>query len=194
MSESKRHVSEKLRQFLNDSRMGLSNDPILLFIKAADCFIGTEEVGGENAGPIVSEFQKTIGGKADRSPWCLSFIQSCIAFVEDKLQIESPLQATEHVLTLWNASPKVCRTDLPEAGDIILWRLENTISGHCGIIYEVQEDHYVTIEGNTSPSNKEIDRDGDGVYMKIRPKGGMGRLKEIGFLRPFISQYTNQKA
>lgn len=166
-------------------------DPSLLLVKVADCLIGTAEVGGDNKGPMVTELQRTVGDYT-ASAWCLSFVQSCIAYVEEKLSIESPLVATEHVLTLWNASPKCCRTDLPQPGDIILWKMGSTLSGHCGIIVEVGEHQFCTIEGNTSDSDHYIERMGDGVYLKARKRGGMGNFREIGFLRPFLCQNTPQ--
>lgn len=115
---------------------------------------------------------------------CLSFIQACIAYVEEVAAVDSELVATEHVLTLWNASKKINRVDFPRRSDLILWRYGKTISGHIGVILEVLEDSYLTIEGNTSPAF-ELEREGDGVYVKRRSKGGMGQFSEIGFLRPF---------
>ncbi len=184
MLESKRHMSEVLKTFIEDSGIPFISDPFLLSLEVARILVGTIEVGGDNRGPIVTELQKTVGG-AMNEPWCASFIQSCIAYTEEKLSIQSPIYPTEHVLTLWNKTPQECRVDSPIPGDIVIWKQINTLSGHCGLIEDIKDNYLYTFEGNTSPSSKIIERDGDGIYQKIRPLGGMGKLKEIGFLRPF---------
>lgn len=186
----KRVISTQLKEYFDGLELGdpFPENPVKLFLDAAKALIGVHEEGRDNAGPIVTLMQQTVG-VAFNEPWCVSMVMSLIAYVEATMGIESPIPATEHVLNLWNSSQKACRTESPVAGDVILWKLVGTTSGHCGIVMEVTPDHYLTIEGNTSPAHH-LDRNGDGVYLKQRPKTGMGRFEILGFLRPFT--HTSQ--
>lgn len=177
-----RVISTHLKEYLDELNCSQS-DPHDLLVSVSSCLIGVHEEGGNNNGPLVNLFQKTVGG-AFNEPWCLSFIQSVIAYVEGRLGVKSPLTATEHVLNLWNSSPLICRTNSPQKGHLILWKLKNTTSGHCGIITDISETHFTTIEGNTSDAYS-INREGDGVYLKQRPKEGMGHFITLGVLCPF---------
>lgn len=177
-----RVISTQLKTHL-DSLNCSQTDPHSLLIEVAHNLVGVHESGGNNEVPIVTLFQRTVGG-AFHEPWCLSFIQSIIAYVEDRLGIQSQLTATEHVLNLWNSSPAICRTLIPQKGHLILWKLKNTTSGHCGIITDISDTHFTTIEGNTSIADS-INREGDGVYLKQRLKEGMGHFTILGILCPF---------
>jgi len=177
-----RVISTQLKEYL-DSLNCSQTDPLNLMCEVAFKLVGVHEEGRDNDGLLVSLFQKTIGG-AFHEPWCLSFIQSIIAYVETTLSIKSELSATEHVLNLWNSSPKILRSTTPQKGHLILWKLKNTTSGHCGIITGINDTYFETIEGNTSTANS-INRDGDGVYLKQRQKEGMGHYALLGVLCPF---------
>lgn len=181
MNTNTRVLSTHLKEYL-DGLFCSQTDPHLLLLEVAFKLIGVHEEG-KNDGKMVTLFQKTVGGSF-HEPWCLSFIQSIIAYVEDRLSIESPLTATEHVLNLWNSSPRICRTETPQKGHLVLWKLNNTTSGHCGIITDITATHFETIEGNTS-SAESINREGDGVYLKQRTKEGMGHFTRLGILCPF---------
>lgn len=70
-------------------------------------------------------------------------------------------------------------------GDLILWQHGDTVQGHVGIVIAALQNGYLTVEGNTSDSLG-IDREGDGVFVKLRPKGGTSKMKQLGFLRAFL--------
>lgn len=140
------------------------------------------ETQGDNHGTMVEWFQDTIG-QPKGEPWCLSFVQSCIAYVET-FGFDSGVYPTEHCLTAWGKSACV-KSQTPIAGDIVIYRYGDTQNGHCGIVRAVSAASIDTIEGNTGPSGGFIDRNGDGVYLKSRLKGGIGKMHQVGFLRPF---------
>lgn len=148
------------------------------------------EQGGENRGRLVELMQKTIG-VAQAEPWCIAYLQSCVAFVEDYTGVRSWIHATESALELWEQSTWSRVID-PRPGDLILWEKEGTRAGHGGIIAEVLRSSprgsivgFKTIEGNTGAGRGTIEREGDGVYPRTRPLGGVGRMRELGYLRPF---------
>jgi hypothetical protein len=160
----------------------LPYDPVKMFLLAALSTQGITEEGGNNAGALVEWFQSTIG-EAEHEAWCLGFVQSCVAYVET-YGFKSGLFPTEHCLTAWSNSACM-RPVIPQAGDVIIYRFGDTTMGHAAIIRGINLNTYDTIEGNTSPLSKGIEREGDGIYLKTRPFGGIGKMREVGFLRPF---------
>ena len=187
--ENVRHLHPTLKTWF-DSRLLITpavpffekTDPIkMLLLTALNCQKVTER-GADNHGEIVELFQSTIG-TAEGEPWCAAFIQSCVAYVES-FGFTSGLYPSEHCLTMWENS--FClKPDVPKAGDIIVWNLEGTEKGHTGLITTIFANAFGTIEGNTGPATNEIERNGDGVYCKLRAKNPTGMLKILGFLRPF---------
>jgi hypothetical protein len=155
-------------------------------------WVGVTEVGGDNSGQIVEMFQKSVDGKAQREAWCLSFIFFCIQEV-DKLANSIFLQSlhptllkpTKHCMTLFRASkPQILKT--PEVGSIMLWEYvrngKPTDQGHAEVVLEVHQDHVVTVGGNTS-DGQQVNRDGDGVYKRVRSVLGSPTMVVRGYLR-----------
>ena len=156
-------------------------NPVKMLLLTALVCENTHEIGQDNSGPMVELFQKTIG-RAEREPWCMAFIQSCVAYVET-FNFKTSLYASEHCLTVFNNSKTLQQKD-PIAGDLVIYQYGETTKGHVELVMGVSSKTLDTIGGNTGPG-KEIEREGDGVYLKKRPRGGMGTMKELGFLRVF---------
>lgn len=168
-----------------------------LLVHEARRWVGVKEVGGDNKGPQVEEFQKAVDGKAVGEPWCMAFVQFCVKRVDDfvtglgSASDRSPLRQTEHCLTLWHSTPEVFRCH-PEMGAIIIWRQikdgVRTANGHAGIITEVMPNRVVrTVEGNTG-DGLGIIRNGDGVYERTRNLGLTGSMEYVGCIRPWPSR------
>ena len=156
-------------------------NPIEMLKHAALMCLSITEMEKDNHGPLVELFQSTIG-KAEGEPWCLSFIQSCVAYVES-FGFSSCLFPSEHCLTVWANS--LCRRPIePIVGDIVIYQMGNTTKGHAEIITNVFLNSFQTIGGNTS-SGSEIERNGDGIYSKIRSRHTSDKFKTLGFLRIF---------
>lgn len=168
-----------------DSRLPSADltDPVAAMLAAARALLGVHNEGGNDRGPIVGLIQSVVG-KPVNQPWCLDFVQACIAYAEEITGKTSPLPATELCVGLWNAAKGYSAVSPPKTGDVILWRFGTTSEGHCGLILSMDSLRYQTIEGNTSDSQN-IDRLGDGVWLKNRAKGGSKSFVELGFLRPF---------
>lgn len=173
---------------------GLAQDAIekrdarLVFGLAMDACVGVREKGGNNRGPMVELIQKTVGA-ADREPWCMSLVQTCIAYAEKKTGAKSLIHPSEHCLTVWNETPKSCRVKkVPAPNAIVIWRHGTSSSGHTGKMREWLGKSMKTVEGNSesgvTPTGAVV-ADGGGVYSNIRNVAGTGKMKVVGFLIPF---------
>jgi hypothetical protein len=156
---------------------------------AAEACVGIREQGGNNRGPLVDLIQDVIGQEGkEHWAWCMSFVQVCIAYAEEKTGVKSPIIAHEHCLTVWNQSPKNLRcTADPLPGAIIVWRHGDTASGHTGILTSFGPDSMTAVEGNTESgvAGGKVERDGGGVYATKRSKTGAPAMRVMGFLKPF---------
>lgn len=156
-----------------------------LFIYAAEACVGIVEEGGNNKGLYIVEIQKTVDGKAQREAYCMSAVQTWIAYVERKLGVHSTLFASEHCMTTWRKTPVSKRVKrIPAPGAIIIWKNGKTDSGHTGIVLDYQgtKSNMETLEANTGSGNM---RDGDGIYIKQRNKKKTGKLVIQGYIIPF---------
>lgn len=152
-----------------------------LMLAAARALIGVTEA--KDAG-VVAMIRETLAADSGQ-PWCMDFVQTCIAFAETP-SFPSPVPASQGVLDTWNRSPHRfgSLSEPPKIGDIILWQEQGTQQGHCGLITGMDSLMYSTIEGNTSDIQT-IDRNGRGVWAKRRARGGTRTFTELGFIRPF---------
>jgi len=153
----------------------------LLAIAQAE--IGVREIGGNNRGERIREYQTATELPPGPWPWCAAFVDWCIReWVEDhaaarwlNLQVSTPNQwrpktALAYGLTAWSKSrPKTTtrytERDKAEPGDIVTFDFS-----HVGIVLEDDGKHIVTIEGNTNGRGDRDSESGDGVWRKIRAK------------------------
>jgi hypothetical protein len=158
----------------------------------AQRWIGVKEVGGDNSGQLVEMFQRSVDGKAQREAWCLSFIFYCIKqtdLLADSLFLQSlqptTLKPTKHCMTLFRSS-KNNLLKTPEVGCIMLWEFvkkgKPTDQGHAEVVIEVHKDHVVTVGGNTSDGTG-VNREGDGVYRRVRSVLGSPSMAVRGYLK-----------
>lgn len=162
-------------------------EPRLLMIEAAKCLLDVREEGN-NQGSIVKLLQETIG-TAQQEPWCLSLVQTLIAYCELRIHMVSRIMPTEHVLTMWNHTPKTARVKVfPLPGALVVWQHGDTQAGHTGIFLEGDGKTMTTIEGNTTKGlapDGSIIREGGGIYLCERSMIQDGEMKVVGFLKPF---------
>ncbi len=159
-----------------------------VFVYALEACVGIREQGGNNRGPLVSLIQDTVGGP-DAVAWCMSLIQTGLAYAEKKTGVKSPLVASEHCLTTWQDSPRSSRVKaIPARGAIAIWQKGTSSSGHTGIVLEYSTRRMKMVEGNTESglaTDGSIQRDGGGVYLTDRGTGRIGTMRLLGFLKPF---------
>lgn len=192
----KRELELKMLEFIDDrlAMNGLylealkNKDARTLMRLAAQACVGIKESGGNNKGPLVSLIQDTIGGP-DHVAWCMSFVQTCIAYAELKTGKESPIFATEHCLTCWRETPVYQRVRiLPLAGAIVIWQHGHGDAGHTGIVESCDGENMYCFEANTGggvdPHGKVV-REGDGIYHTHRSMHQIGDMHVLGYLKPF---------
>lgn len=159
-----------------------------IFFLACQCLEGVREKGGNNKGREVQLLQETIG-IAQSEAWCMSYVQSCLAFAEYVTGIKSPIFASEHCMTVWNKTPVAQRVNsIPLRGAIVIWRHGTSTSGHTGAVESCDGVTFTAYEGNTEGGFSEsgaVVREGGGVWHTKRGFKGTGNMKVVGFLRPF---------
>ncbi len=144
------------------------------------------EEGGNNKGKIVGWIQSVIGvfkstGTGDA--WCKSAMQCITAFLEDYFQVESPVLASEHCLTVNNAAKKIAGlwTAACEIGSQFEFQNGKSTSGHTGLVVSIPDSIFMnTVEGNTGDASL---ADGDGFFKKKRNQKKNGNFTTVGFVR-----------
>jgi hypothetical protein len=150
-------------------------------------YLGTQENTSEGK-VLVEMFLNSVGLKGNL-PWCAAFISFCLEEAE-KTYGKSGIVQTAGVLNMWEKTPKELRIEKPEAGAIAIYQSQKNdkllSTGHAGIVFDYPKPNlFITIEGNTT-DGKGIDRDGDGVYKKMRPYPSFYKTLVLkGFLLPW---------
>ena len=144
-------------------------------VRIAEAQVGVREVGGDNRGPMVVQYQKATWLKPSAWPWCAAF--TCWV-LREALQITLPngvtkpdtwrcRDASAYGWEKWGREKKLIL--LPEtaralAGDFVTYDFS-----HIGIVVKDQakggEGFLSTVEGNTDDKGS---REGGGVYRKQR--------------------------
>lgn len=162
-------------------------------ILEAEKWVGVHEVGGNNRGPEVERFQKAVDGRAEAEAWCAAFVQFCMKEVATRLAATQTAFSSEHCLTIWARTAKIHCNASPKAGYLVIWKYDGTSNGHIGIVSRVIDEFTIeTIEGNTSPEDKTVVREGDGVYRKLRSTKRVGTMKLVGYICPFYPIETER--
>ncbi len=139
-----------------------------------------------NGGPLVEKFQRAVDGISSGEPWCVGFVQYCAQAIDDLALLlnggmsQHALARTEWTIALHEQSP-LKHVD-PKLGRIVVWRsVANENRGHCGIVTEVVGSDVYTVEGNTSLASGD-QREGDGVWHKVRHRGDLPGFERLGYL------------
>jgi hypothetical protein len=151
-------------------------------ISIAQAEIGVIEIGGNNLGPRVREYQSSTDLPPGAWPWCAAYVDYCIREwlrdldVLDWLKLTRtpeewrPKTALAYGLTSW-AKQRTKTTsiftdkDSAQPGDIVTFDFS-----HVGFVLEDDGKNLVTVEGNTNGKGQRDSDSGDGVWRKIRPK------------------------
>jgi len=144
----------------------LSDRERVLAVAAAE--IGTTEKTGRNEGEV-EKYLRSVGLKKG-DPYCAAFVHWC---GQQALGSRNPFPRSG-----WSPD-MVTRPDYirgkgrqPEAGDTFgIYFTSKGRVAHTGFVAGRKGNSIITIEANTSPqaATGEADRNGDGVWRKIRP-------------------------
>lgn len=170
----------------------VTENPRALLIYAAQVCVGIKEVGRNNDGPMVRLIQETVG-VAEYEAWCMSLVQTLVAYCEVKTGLPSDLYPTESCTECWEKTPKMWRVKkIPLPGAIPIWQHGTSWRGHTGVLLEYGLYNKIScVEGNTETgldSHGNIIREGGGVYQTVRDKKADGNMKLRGYLVPFPSR------
>lgn len=151
--------------------------------------LGVKEKGGNNHGREVGFIQSVIGvfkenGTGDA--WCMSTVQCVVSFIEDYLEVESPVTDSEHCMTVLSQARRVkgLVTTLAEPGTMFIGQHGKTQNGHTGMVIKSASGKMNTFEGNTSDDNM---TDGSGAFFRLRDQMVNGNL----YIRGFVRIYPN---
>lgn len=147
----------------------------LLAVAAAE--VGTREKTGRNDGPAVDKYLQATGlDPNSREPYCAAFVFWC---GRTALAAKNPFPKSA-----WSPDMVAGGTsDIASAkpGDTfgIYFSSKGRVA-HTGIVRGWKGNYVVTIEANTSPAANatgEADRNGDGVWSKLRDKRTIYRVR-----------------
>jgi hypothetical protein len=143
---------------------------------------------GSNRGTFVEVYLKAVG-LAPGNPWCMAFIVLRLIKAAAALGSVFPREVPKTGSTVlfsdygkkkgfWirRADLELGRASL-QPGDIVFYFFPSKGRiAHTGIVVDLADNkNFFTVEGNTSGGiNDDVDRDGQGVYMKLRTLSSLG--------------------
>ena len=143
---------------------------------------------GSNRGTFVEVYLKAVG-LAPGNPWCMAFIVLRLIKAAAALGSVFPKEIPKTGSTVlfsdygkkkgfWirRADLELGRASL-QPGDIVFYFFPSKGRiAHTGIVVDLADNkNFFTVEGNTSGGiNDSVDRDGQGVYMKLRTLSSLG--------------------
>ena len=144
-------------------------DRVLFAMSVLANDIKVREVGGNNHGPWVDAILGATG-LGTGFAWCAAAIEFCCQVAGTTL---GPTKGAAAVAN-WRAWASQNRRIgiIPARGRLATRLNQDGLTGHMGIVAEVRADGSLrTYEGNTMPGTEGDQRDGGGLYERIRPAG-----------------------
>lgn len=161
------------RAALNEKYPGYSTLPeaerrLLCMAYLCDA-LKVRESGGNNRGQWVEAFQVAAGiGPGD--PWCAAAL-TFASIVAEAPRPQRPLYNPAAVLGWRKWAVGEDRTvNTPTRGSIAMHQTSAT-TGHIGVVVRVVGPLVYSIEGNTGSGEGRSQRDGDGMYRRVRRRG-----------------------
>jgi hypothetical protein len=144
--------------------------------------VALDEVGTAETGDNETKYGKHM--KADKLPWCGSFLNWCA----DQAGVDVPNVVSTRAgadafrkMKRWHETPKI--------GDFVFFDFivdDKTTINHIGLVIRVSDKQIVTIEGNTSGAGDQ--RNGGEVMVKSRTLGA--RSFVVGYGRPVYESFS----
>ena len=159
--------------------------------------VGTLEIGGNNRGKKIREYQSATQLEPDNWPWCAAFVDWCVrewlknpdnakwlGLKHSTPESWRPKTAAAYGLQSWAGyHPQTVQMLIGSkhtalAGDIVVYSKAYNFS-HCGIVIADDGESIETVEGNTNKRGDRESNSGDGVWAKVRQKKLIGALLRI---------------
>ena len=144
--------------------------------------VALNEVGTAETGDNETKYGKHM--KADKLPWCGSFLNWCA----DQAGVKVPNVVSTRIGAeafkknkQWHSTPKI--------GDFVFFDFiidDKVTINHIGLVIRASDKQIVTIEGNTSGAGDQ--RNGGEVMVKSRSLGA--RSFVVGYGRPSYEPFT----
>jgi hypothetical protein len=134
-------------------------------ITAALFELGVAEEGGNNRGPRVEEYLRSVS-LAPGFSWCMAFTFWCFRQAAARLKLVNPCPRTGGCLRLWSLADAATKVgfETPARGKIYVLDHGRGL-GHVGIVELVNTDGTISeVSGNT---NKDGSRDGNCVWRHV---------------------------
>jgi hypothetical protein len=143
--------------------------------------VGVKEIGGNNRGKKIREYQAATNLAPAAWPWCAAFVDWCVAqWLNDKEVVSwlglktmtpskwRPRTAAAFGLIEWakkrpNTTQVIYNTKAPKVGDIAVFDFS-----HTGIVVATSKTMFDCVEGNTNQRGTRDSDSGDGVWLKSR--------------------------
>lgn len=168
--------------FVNQSKLPIEPEPELTSRQKITSIytgeIGVIEVGGNNLGPRIDQYMRTVG-LTEGYPWCSGFVK----FVFDSAGVHTP--GANGMAMSWFKKEKIIKSrsitlKTPREGDLFsLYYPKLGRIGHVGFVESFDSDRVVTVEGNTNYAGS---REGDLVMRRFR------NVKQIYSFADWIDQ------
>ena len=144
-------------------------------VRIAEKEIGTREIGGNNRGPRVREYQSATWTEPGVWPWCAAFVCWCVrewlAAPSVKAIVHFPRPRTtgafDFIRWAHESALQVLDENNPcRRGDLVIYQFS-----HIGIVAEDSErGEFSAVEGNTNGRGERDSSSGDGVWRKFRTR------------------------
>jgi hypothetical protein len=143
--------------------------------------VGVKEVGGNNKGLKIREYQSATSLKPAAWPWCAALTSWIIReWLKDQEVVKwlnlkvltpekwRPKTAAAFGYIEWAKSRPATTKILtekakPQVGDLVIFDFS-----HIGIVVKVGENNFQCVEGNTNQRGTRDSNSGDGVWLKTR--------------------------
>ena len=167
----------------------------LAAVAEAERQVGVCEVGGQNRGPEVEGYLRAVG-LGPGFAWCAAFVRFCLEAGERESMLggssllipagfpdtgwADSYRAWAQRNDLWipsGASCDVAESDAQRGDLACFWFEAKGRVAHVGLVARWRTVYQMeTVEGNTGPTGAlgEVEREGDGVYRKLRRVSDMG--------------------
>ncbi|MGQ0647413.1 MAG: CHAP domain-containing protein [Gemmatimonadaceae bacterium] len=134
-----------------------------------------DTAGQDAAGLELRQLLESVGWQVGW-PYCMAFCKAVymqtyknLGAPPDVLRLIAQRFTSSVMLTHKNCG-RFAQNKVPTAGAIFFMQKGDSGNGHAGLVVTPGQASFSTIEGNTSPSpaSAQADREGDGVYKKVR--------------------------
>ncbi len=127
--------------------------------------VGVHEVGGNDLGPQIEEYQASCN-LPPGSPWCACLVHWCLK--QNNIPLE-PATGDTWAIRDWAKDKGILYDSNPVRGDIFLLLDNDGEPEHTGFVTDndVETQSFDSIEGNTTDPSGVFP--GKGVYRKVRP-------------------------